>query len=289
MKPIHSKDPVPAGIGIPKAIKKMVFVEEWNDFEGVEKTFKKHNKEIGAIICEPVAANMTVIPAEHGFLKHLRELCDKYDVALIFDEVKTGFRLAPGGAQEIYGVKPDMATFAKSVANGYPMGVVAGKKEMMSLVGKGEGKVRHGGTYSGNPISMAAANATLTELQRKEVFEHLNDYGRKLINEIRKIYEENKVEAIVQGFPTMFQSLFTEKDRIKNCRERNKCDLAFFGLLQRELMKEGVMIDEDFEEATYTSYSHKKPELEKTISCYRKVVEKVVKLKKNSVFKRVEK
>jgi len=279
--PKHIKDhkdkkPVQGSLGIPKAISKLVYTEEWNDFSGVEKNVRRNHKEIAAIICEPVTGNSSVILPTEGFLKHLRELCNKYNIALIFDEVKTGFRLAPGGAQEVYKVTPDLAAFAKSLANGYPIGLVAGKKEFMSLIGPGKDKVFHGGTYSGNPVSMAAANATLDELRKDEVFEHLNSYGRELIRKINKLYDDYNLSAIIQGFPTMFQSLFTEKEQITNCRDKNKfCDISIFSELQKELMKKGIMIDEDSEEAVYTSFSHKKEELKKTLDAYEDAIKSV--------------
>ncbi|MEK6835803.1 MAG: aminotransferase class III-fold pyridoxal phosphate-dependent enzyme, partial [Nanoarchaeota archaeon] len=261
----------------------LVYVEEWNDFDSVENTIKKHHKEIACIICEPVTGNMAVIPPELGFLNHLRELCNKYNIALIFDEVKTGFRLAPGGAQEIYNVTQDLATFAKSLGNGYPIAAVVGKKEFMQLVGPGIDKVFHGGTYVGNPVSMTAANVTLDILQKKEIWDHLNHYGRAFMKGLRGIYNDNNVDAIVQGFPTMFQSMFTGKDKIINCREGKKCDLNFFALLQGELLRNGVMIDEDPEEAMYISYSHKNPELNKTLEVFSNAVRKVRKIKKTLI------
>jgi glutamate-1-semialdehyde 2,1-aminomutase len=264
--------PAAASAGIPRVMKKLVLTEGWNDFEAVEKTLRKKGKEIAAVICEPIAANMGVIPPEEGFLHHLRELCDKHNVALIFDEVKTGFRVSLGGAQEIYKVVPDISTFAKSLGNGYPIGLVAGKREYMSFIGSGPGKVFHGGTYSSNPVSMAAANATIDVLIKKDVFEHMNSHGRKLMEGLQGIYRENKVHAVVQGPYTMFQSFFTERERIKNCREQRVCNIPFFSQMQKELMNKGVMLDEDFEEAMYMSYSHGQKEINKTLDSFREVV-----------------
>ena len=277
------KNPISASLGIPNSIKNLVFAEEWNDFDNIERTIKKHHDKIACIICEPVTGNMGVIPPEPGFLNHLRELANKYNIILIFDEVKTGFRLALGGAQEIYNVKPDIATFAKALGNGFPIALVAGKKEVMELIGPGRDHVLHGGTYSGNPISMAAANATLDELQRKEVFESLNHYGRRLMKEIKEIYDDNNVEAIVQGFPTMFQTMFTRHDKITNCREGKKCDFNYFALLQGELLRNGIMLDEDPEEAIYISYSHKNHDLKKTLEVFENAVRKIKKIKKTLI------
>ncbi len=261
----HHIVPEVASYGVPKPINDLIYVDQWNDFAGVEHTLKNHHKEIGAIICEPVTGNSSVIPPEKGFLNHLRELCDKYNVALIFDEVKTGFRLAPGGAQEIYNVTPDITTLAKAMGNGYPVAAVAGKKEFMELIGPGQ--VFHGGTYSANRISMVASNATLKELAKKEVFDHMNNVGGRLLKEIPKIFEDHKVNAILQGFPTMFKFMFTGKNKIVNCRESiNACNLNLSLVLQRELLKRGVMIDEEPEEPIYISYSHGKKEADKMIN-----------------------
>jgi len=278
------KKPISASLGIPKETNKLIYIEEWNDFDNVEKTIKKHHNEIACIICEPVAGNSYVIPPEPGFLKHLRELCNNYNVALIFDEVKTGFRLSLGGAQEIYNIVPDLASFAKALGNGYPIALIAGKKEFMELVGPGQDHVLHGGTYSGNPISLTAANIVLDELQRKEVFDALNKYGRRLIKGIKEIYEKNDVNAVVQGFPTMFQSIFTKEDKITNCRDSKKSDANFFALLQGELLRNGIMLDEDNEEPMYISYSHKQNELNKTLQVFEYAVKKVKKIKKTLIY-----
>ena len=277
------KKPINASLGIPNSIRNLVFAEEWNDFDNVEKTIKRHHKEIACIICEPVTGNSAVIPPEPGFLNHLRELCNKYNIVLIFDEVKTGFRLSLGGAQEIYNVKPDLATFAKALGNGFPIALVAGKKEIMELIGTGRDHVIHGGTYSGNPISMAAANSVIDELQRKEVFESMDIYGRKLMKGMREIYDDNDVDGIVQGFPTMFQTMFTRRDKITNCRAGKSCDFNYFALLQGELARNGIMIDEDPEEAIYISYSHKQHDLNKTLQIFENAVKKIKKVKKTLI------
>src|SRR3989344_2556008 len=176
------RKPVFMSEGIPKAMQKLVHVARWNDFHGIEKLLRKRHEEIAAIICEQVMGNAGVIPPKPGFLKHLRQLCDKYNVVLIFDEVKTGFRLANGGAQEIFHVKPDITTFSKSMGNGYPVAVFGGKKEIMQEIGPK--KVVHGGTFSSNPVSLTATIATLRELQRKSVIASMQHYGKQLINGI---------------------------------------------------------------------------------------------------------
>lgn len=259
------RKPEPMSLGIPRVMKELVLVEEWNHFESVEETFRRHYRELAAVICEPVMGNAAVIPPEPGFLKHLRELCDKYDVALIFDEVKTGFRLGKGGAQEHFRVTPDVATFAKSLGNGYPIAAIVGIDEVMEMVGPN--KVFHGGTYSGNPVSMVAAMTTLDILKRGKVHEHICDYGFKLMKGISRLFKDYCVDGLVQGFPGMFQFLFVDHS-VKTYRDLEDCDMGLFADLQMELLKRGVMVDEDNEEPMYTCEAHSSRDLKETLAAF---------------------
>lgn len=258
--------PFPSSLGIPKALNDLIIVQEWNDFGSIENTVSKYGDEVAAIICEPVMGNAAVIPPAPGFLKLLKELSDQNGIVLIFDEVKTGFRLAPGGAQQLFGVTPHLSTFAKSLANGYPVSMIAGLQEVMGVVGPK--KVAHGGTYAGNPISMAAAEATLDEFGAKHVHDSINKFGEKLMKGIRAILEDKHVEGVVQGFPAMFQVLFTNKRDVKNYRDLNSCDFELFARLQLELLKLGVMFDEDNGEPLFTCYSHNDTDLDKTLEAF---------------------
>ncbi|MBI4257666.1 MAG: aspartate aminotransferase family protein [Thaumarchaeota archaeon] len=258
--------PIPSSLGIPKALRDLIILQEWNDFESMEKTVSKHGNEVAAIICEPVMGNAAVIPPAPGYLKFLKELADKHGVVLIFDEVKTGFRLARGGAQELLGVKPHLSTSAKSLANGYPVSMIGGLQEIMDIVGPK--KVAHGGTYTGNPISMAAAEATLDEFETRNVHESINKFGSKLMTGIREILEDRHVDGIVQGFPSMFQVLFTNLSEVRNYRDLSSCDFDLFARLQLELLKQGVMFDEDNGEPLFTCYSHTQEDLEKTLQAF---------------------
>lgn len=260
------KRAIPSSLGIPKILSRYTIPTCWNDAGAIEQTVKKHYKEVAAIITEPVMGNAAAIPPKQGYLKHLRELCDKYNLLLIFDEVKTGFRLAKGGAQELFRVTPDISTFAKSLGNGYPIAAFGGRRDIMGLIGPG--KVMHGGTYSANPISLIAAKTTLGELRRHEVWGHLNWYGKKLMSGINAVLDERRMPHIVHGFPTMFQFLFTKKEEITHYRDLRFCDTTKYARLQYELMKRGVMLDEDNEEAIYTSYSHSKADLNATLEAF---------------------
>jgi len=267
------RKPYPMSWGIPKGIDKYVLIEEWNNFSSIEQTVRKHHKDVAAIICEPVMGNAGCIPPRPGYLKHLRELCDKYGILLIFDEVKTGFRLALGGAQEVFNVIPDIACFAKSLGNGYPIAAVTGPEEIMSVVGPG--KVLHGGTYSANPIAMAAGLATLDVLERKQVHEHIGKFGKRLMRGISAVFTDARMPHVIQGFPSMFQFFFTEKNGIWSYRDLEACDRNLYASLHVELLKHGVMIDEDNEEVIFTSFAHHSQELNETLAAFSDAVSAV--------------
>lgn len=263
---------IPMSQGIPKAMNDLVVVARWNDFDGVEKLMKKHQHELAAVICEPVMGNAGVIPPRDGFLKHLRQLCDKYGIVLIFDEVKTGFRLSNGGAQQIFKVKPDISTFSKSLGNGYPVACFGGKREIMDMIGPH--KVVHGGTFSSNPVSMMAVIATLTELKKKNAIGKMQQYGKRLIRGFADTIADRNIDALIQGYATMFQFFFT-KELVREYRDIAHCDLNVYADLQVEMLKRGVMFDEDNEEPIFTSYSHSSDDLRKTIEAFDKATKVV--------------
>jgi glutamate-1-semialdehyde 2,1-aminomutase len=249
----------PDSIGIPKAIQKLTLVNEWNDFDVVEKTIRKESKNIAAIITEPVMSNAAVIPPQDGYLKFLKELSDKNDIVLIFDEVKTGFRMAKGGAQELFGVKPHLTALAKSFGNGYPISAVVGLREIMKE--NATRKILHQGTYARNPVSLAATDATIDEISKGHVHRNIEKFGTALMKGIRDILHDRKVDGIVQGYPSMFQVLFTKQDSVNNYREFLKCDREFSTKLQKWLLKKGVM----FGEPSFTCALHDGEDLQHTL------------------------
>ncbi len=256
--------------GIPKAIGKLCLVERWNDFDRIERLLARHGSEIAAVITEPIMGNCAAIPPRDGYLQHLRNLCSKYGVVLIFDEVKTGFRVGPGGAQQRYGVTPDLATFAKSLGNGYPVACFAGKREIMDLVGPS--KVAQGGTYSGNPVSLAAANATLDILREGSVYRDLESYGTRLMRGLADEARDAKMDLLVNGVPEMFQVLFTQATEVHEYRDLARCNLDRYAALHVELMNHGVMIDEDNMECFFTCAAHSGADLEATLAAFRQAL-----------------
>ena len=198
---------VPWSEGLPEHASEESIVLPWNDLALVERTLAKRHKEIAAIITEPVMCNSGCIAPEPGFLEGLREICDRYGCLLIFDEVITGFRLGLSGAQGYFGITPDLAVFGKAMASGYPISVLAGKREFMRLIA--EGKVIHAGTMNAGSPSVAAALATLDELEIENPYERLFSFGEKLMHGLREAGRETGHSLYVQGMGPMFHVGFT--------------------------------------------------------------------------------
>lgn len=257
---------IPMSAGIPRAIQKLCLVERWNDFDRIEKLVRKKGDTIAAIITEPIMGNCAAIMPRDGYLKHLRQLCTDHGIILIFDEVKTGFRVALGGAQERFGVTPDLATFAKSMGNGYPVACFAGSTEIMNIIGPA--KVVHGGTYSGNPVSLAAVDATLDALKSGEVYPRLDSFGKRLMRGLSEVAEEERTPMLVNGVPEMFQILFTKQRGVHEYRDLARADLLKYATLHVELLHHGVMIDEDNMECFFTCEDHGDKDLETTVEAF---------------------
>ncbi len=270
------RTPVPKSPGIPAGMDKYVMVEEWNDFAGVERTIKRHHRRIAAVICEPLMGNASGIMPQRGFLEHLRELCTKHDVLLIFDEVKTGFRLALGGAAERFGVKPDLVCYAKSLGNGYPLAAFGGRRDIMSLIGPG--KVFHGGTYSANPISMAAGLATLRELRKEGTYDALRKFGESLRKGMHEMLIDHNVPHLMLGTRTIMQVCFTHAKEIHSYRDLEQVEWQMYADLHVELLKRGIMIDEDNQEVIFTSLAHGKKELAQTLVAFDAALDQTLKM-----------
>ncbi|MGQ9726828.1 MAG: aspartate aminotransferase family protein [Candidatus Bathycorpusculaceae bacterium] len=239
--PIECPTPVPDTAGLSSEIAKNVIVVPFNDQETVEKTIKKHHNEISALITEPILhGNATCITPKDEFLKFLREITTEYNIVLIFDEVVTGFRHHLGGAQKIFNVTPDLTTFAKAMANGFPVAAVCGGREIMEYF-RPTGNVDYGGTFNGNPISMAATLATIEELERKDLHNRLFKLGQEIRDQLSTIIDELRLQAQMVGFGSIFQILFTKK-KITNYRDTLSSNKELFMKFQKEMMKRGIFI-----------------------------------------------
>ena len=252
--------------GIPDGISRTVVVAQWNDPASLERVLKRNANDLAAIITEPVMGSAGIIPPKEEYFKSVRELADEYDVLLIFDEVLTGFRIAPGGAQEFYGVKPDIACYAKALGGGTPIAAVAGRQDVMGMIGPG--KIGYGGTYNGNSMCLAAANATLDELMRDDgaAFKHMHLTGTEIMEGLRDLMARHDESGIVQGIGPMLQLYFTEAKKILNYRHTLQSDFDKFREFRNLMLRRGVYIHPDGTERMMITTAHASDDVELILS-----------------------
>jgi len=252
--------------GIPEEVAKTVIVAQWNNPTSLERILKKHSGDVAAIITEPVMANQGIIPPEPDYLKQLRELTIKYDVLLIFDEVLTGFRIAKGGAQELYGVKPDLACYAKAIGGGAPVAAVVGKREVMSLIGPG--RIAFGGTYNANPLSLAASKATLQTLFENdgEAFRRMTDIGAKMKARLSETFKAAGYHVVINNVGPLLSIYFTKLRKIASYRQAIQSDTGKYKLFRDEMLKHGVYMHPDGLERLLLSAVHTEREIEDTVT-----------------------
>ncbi len=250
-------------LGIPEILRQLTVMCPWNDVEVLGETLRKQGNEIAAIIVEPMLGNGNGLMPHPDYLKFLREQCDEYGIVLIFDEVKTGFRMAPGGAREYFGVIPDISTYAKAMGNGYPIAAIGGKKDIISSFTSG--KVFMGGTYTGNVVSTAAADATLEQIQSGQVFEQINKIGNKMMTGLAEILNRHSVPHVINGVPGMFGVAFT-KQRPQDWRELQlNCDWEFAELVNGHMIENGVMPEGDGFEPFFLCAAHSEADADETL------------------------
>jgi glutamate-1-semialdehyde 2,1-aminomutase len=267
--------------GVPQRVIDDVFVIPWNDPEALEKLIRKHGHELASVITEAYQSNMGVIPPEKGYLELLRKLTKEYGIALIFDEVITGFRLGLGGAQEYTGVTPDFATFAKAMANGFPVAAVASSKKFMEPITTERTWV--GGTYNGNAVSTSAALATMTELEKFGSYDQLYARGKELMQGISDALKDNHIPGVVQGAGPMFSVFFTDLERIRFSREvqaiRPDPHLKRSAVYFREIIKRGVLFFPLRFGRVYMSFAHSKQDVQVAIEAVQQTMKEVKKIK----------
>ena len=248
---------VPDSLGVPKSYTENTLVALYNDEKSVEELFEKYGDKIACVVVEPVAANMGVVLPKKGFLQFLRDITEKYGSLLIFDEVITGFRLSLGGAQEYFGIKPDMTTLGKIVGGGMPMAVYGGRKEIMDCVAP-LGGVYQAGTLSGNPIATTAGIATLTALkENKHLYADLEKKAEKIANSYRKIGASvNQIGSLLSGF-------FTDRE-VNDYDSATSSDTARYAKFFNYLLENGIYIAPSQYEAMFVSMAHSDEDIEKT-------------------------
>jgi len=232
---------IPDSEGIPPATFDDVVLAPWNDVAAIERVFQKHGPELAAVITEPIMANMGCIPPREGYLQRLRELASECGALLILDEVVTGFRYAPGGCQEYYGVKPDISTFGKALGAGFPVGAVAGPRAILDRLRWSDRMVLHYGTFNGHRLTMKVVAANLDLLSAPGTYPRLHAIGNAAIAGLRDVFRRHKMKAIVQGFGPMFQIYFTDRDAIHDYRDYCAyVDAGRYSRFVHSLLEEGI-------------------------------------------------
>jgi len=261
-----ASDPVavPESPGMAPTALEDILVLGWNDLAAVEALFDRHGPEIAGVIMEPVMVNGGAIAPVPGYLEGVQRLCTAHGALFICDEVITGFRLALGGAQGRFGLKPDLSVFAKAVAGGFPLAVVAGRRDVLEILLTRN--VMHGGTYNGNVQSMAAAIAALEILTRDNgaIYREMEANGTKLMQGLAALGRNHRLPLLVQGFPTIFQTFFTTAGAPRNYRDSAACDRDMALAFSRALQDEGVRTNQ--RTSWFLSAAHDEAVIEETLA-----------------------
>jgi glutamate-1-semialdehyde 2,1-aminomutase len=259
----------PSSPGVPKGFTANTLLARFNDIGSVQRLFRKHKDKIAAIIIEPVAANMGVVTPVVGFLESLRTITEDHGALLIFDEVISGFRLGLGGAQETYGVTPDLTCLGKIIGGGLPVGAYGGKREIMKLVAP-IGPVYQAGTLSGNPLAMAAGISTINGLRKKGTYEKLNEMTRQLVEGVDKILKKHGITARINSIGSMFTIFFTDSD-VVDYDSALKSDTKIYARFFKSLLKGGIMFPPSQFEAVFVSLAHTESDIDMTLKAFSRV------------------
>jgi glutamate-1-semialdehyde 2,1-aminomutase len=267
--PIH----VPQGTGIPRGMADYVYLCPFNDLEMLERRVAENWQNMAAIIIEPLLGNQASIMPQNNFLQKVRALCDKYGIVMILDEVKTGFRVAPGGAQELFNVKADIVTYAKCLGSGFPTAAIAGKFDIMNEIAPG--KIPHGGTYAANVVAMAAADAVLDLIEAGEL-KKVDAHGKKLMAGWRKILDKKGISAVIQGPAAMPGMVFTKKEVCTQYRDWAESDHGTYEAIIESMIDKGVMPDPDSREPWFISSMHTDADADMALDVFEKAITEVV-------------
>lgn len=254
---------IPGSAGVPRDIIKNTVVAKYNDIENIRDIFEKHKGEIAGVIIEPVAGNMGLVPAEPKFLTELDRLCKENGSLLIFDEVMSGFRVGYKGAQELYGIVPDLTTYAKVMGGGLPSGAYGGRREIMEKLSP-LGPVYQAGTMSGNPIVMAAGLAALRKLNdNPKYYEYLESLAKKMQEGIEKIAREKNLPIVVNRFKSMMTIFFSEKGEVKNYEDALECNTDMYAKFFKHMVTHGIFMSPSQFEAMFFSIKHTEADVDK--------------------------
>jgi glutamate-1-semialdehyde 2,1-aminomutase len=258
---------VPTSPGVPKALADLTLTLPYNDFDAATALFAQHGEDIAGLIVEPVAGNMNCILPRDGYLQHLRNLCTQHGALLIFDEVMTGFRVALGGAQQLYGITPDLSTFGKIIGGGMPVGAYGGRRDLMQLIAP-SGPVYQAGTLSGNPVAMAAGLATLDLIQAPGFHADLDRKTRLLTDSLQAIADEAGVPFSTTRVCGMF-GLYFSAEKIETYAQATACDVAMFNRFFHGMLRRGVYLAPSAFEAGFMSAAHTEQDIADTFAAAR--------------------
>ena len=263
--------------GITEGVVKDTITLPFGDFEKLKETLESE-KDIACVIIEPIPANMGLIETKKEYLEKIREITKKEKVVLIFDEVISGFRISLGGAQEVFGITPDLTVLGKIIGGGYPVGGFGGKKEIMDLISP-VGNVYHAGTLSGNPISVAAGIETISILKKNtEIYENINTKTENLINQINELIKKYSIPASVNHFGSLF-TIFFSKEKVDTLEKAISSNDEFYSIYFDTMLENGIIVPPSKYEAHFISYVHNNEDMEKfltgTEKTFKKISEKI--------------
>lgn len=256
---------IPGSPGVPQDLARHTISLPFNSLENVFQAFNKFGPEIAAVIVEPIPGNMGVIIPDEAFLRELRDLTREHGAFLIFDEVISGFRVAPGGAQELYGIMPDLTCLGKIIGGGLPVGAYGGKKEIMTRMAP-QGDVYQAGTLSGNPLAMAAGLATLKILKEKSPYDELDKKGDMLFSGLKRVAEAAGVNVVINRAGSMGSLFFTDEP-VTDFETAKASDENLFKRYFRSMLDQGIYLAPSPYEAAFLSTAHSEETVRKTIEC----------------------
>jgi len=261
---------LPDSPGVPKSVAVDTLTAPFNDLEAVKELFAKYPDQICGVILEPVVGNAGFIPPAAGFLEGLRMITQEHGALLVFDEVMTGFRIAYGGAQEKFGVTPDLTTLGKVIGGGLPVGAYGGRKDIMGMVAPA-GPMYQAGTLSGNPLAMTAGIKTLELLQKSGTYEYLDKITKRLLDGLLQVTKETGHATVGGQISGMFGMFFTG-DPVHNYEDAKKADTAKFGRFHRGMLEQGIYLAPSQFEAGFSSLAHTEEDIDRTIAAARTVL-----------------
>ncbi len=262
---------ISSSAGVSKSVAQDTIALPFNDIEKVKAAIERNRGNIACIIVEPIPANMGVVLPKPGFLKKLRQITKANGIVLIFDEVITGFRVALGGAQELFGIAPDLTILGKILGGGFPIGAFGGKASLMDLLSP-DGPVYQAGTLSGNPVAVETGVNTIRILMKDNAYDRLESLGQRFESGFRQIIKRTALKVTLQRCGSLFTLFFTDKKEIKDYDDVSMCDLDKFSRFFRGMLKEGIYIAPSQFEANFISTRHTDSDIDHTLNAIERVL-----------------